>query len=181
MGTLFDIDFVTTKFGVTNVGHYLGLLKKASIRDLRRFRAEVKQHKKTHPQQQAFSNVPDYSTHEAILAAISHELRKRAFYYSIYLAILPVKRVLASMFRGLELKNHKDFRCSLHGAKEKKKRPTHVAWRVWYAIGSVLHRPLEIYYCLAYCPRRSHGKMASIAPRPLTSASSPTAYPSAAL
>ena len=125
---MFDLDFVTTHFEVTNVGHYLGLIKKASKGDLRRFRAEVKRHKKTHKQRQAFSNVPDYSTHDAIIAAIAHELRRRSFTYPVYSATLPVKRFLASFLRGLELQDHRDLGV-LYTVPRRRRSPLHMPMR----------------------------------------------------
>jgi hypothetical protein len=109
LATLFDIDFVTTQFGVTNLGHYIDVIKAASKTELVRFRSEVRQHERTHPKQQAFADIPDFSTHDGIVAAINHELRKRSFAFAIYKFTLPVKRFFASTLRGLELKNHDDF------------------------------------------------------------------------
>ena len=80
----FDIDFVVSNFQVTNLKYYLDLLREASNADLRHFRREVKRHKKHNRQHQAFTNVKKFSTHDAIIAAINHELLKRSFYYSLF-------------------------------------------------------------------------------------------------
>jgi len=135
MGTLFDIDFVTTNFSVTNLGHYLGCIKNASSANLIQLKSEVRGHKKTNPQQQAFSDIPNYSTHDAILAAINHELRKRSFRYRLYTVFFPVIRFLASSFRGLEVKNSEDF--GLLYTVPRRKNALHMSLG---EIGSVLWR-----------------------------------------
>ncbi len=105
----FDIDFVVSNFQVTNLKYYLDLLREASNADLRHFRREVKRHKKHNRQHQAFTNVKKFSTHDAIIAAINHELSKRSFYYSLFKILLRLRAPIVKTFTGLELKEHEYF------------------------------------------------------------------------
>jgi len=106
---IFDIDFVTSAFGSTNLKHYLDELKTASKTDLRQFRRQIKHHGKSKKQQLAFTNVPKLTTHGALISAINHELRKRLFIYPVYRLILPIRKFLVSTFSGIDLKEHEYF------------------------------------------------------------------------
>ena len=106
----FDIDFVASYFHATNLKFYLvELLRGASKPALRHLRQKVRTHKKHNRQNQAFSDVPNLSTHDAIIAAISHELLKRSFVYWLYKAIFPIRKFLVSTFTEKELKEHEVF------------------------------------------------------------------------
>jgi len=105
----FDIDFVVSNFQVTNLKYYLDLLRKASNGDLRHLRQEVKSHKKHNRQHQAFTNVKKFSTHDAIIAAINHEILKRSFCYPLYKFLLRLRAPLVKTFTGLELKEDEYF------------------------------------------------------------------------
>ncbi len=109
MNTMFDIDFVTSNFQVTNLNHYLDKFKAASNKELRRFKEEIIQHGKNNKQHQAFSNIKNYTTHEAIISAINYELLKRSNLYYLYQAIFPIRKWIVCVFSGIELKEHKAF------------------------------------------------------------------------
>jgi hypothetical protein len=105
----FDINFVTSNFGTCNLKFYLDLLHAASKSDLSQLKKEIKHHKKINRQQKAFSNVNNFSTHDAIIAAINHEFLKRSPFYGIYKGILIIRRKIVKIFTGLELKEHEYF------------------------------------------------------------------------
>lgn len=105
----FDIDFVVDNFQATNLKYYLDLLKESSSTALRQFRREVKRHKKNNKQHQAFSNVHNFSTHDAIISAVDHELLKRSSRYSLYKLLLRLRSRVVKLFTGLELKEHEYF------------------------------------------------------------------------
>lgn len=105
----FDIDFVVSNFQVTNLKYYLDLLRDASNVDLRHLRQEVKRNQKCNRQHQAFTNVKKFSTHDAIIAAINHELLKRSFFYPLSKILLRLRAPIVKTFTGLELKEHEYF------------------------------------------------------------------------
>jgi len=105
----FNIDFVISHFQATNLKYYLDLLREASKPDLRQLRLEVKRHKKHNRQNQAFSKVRNFSTHDAIISAINHELLKRSFYYFFYKMLLRIRSPIVKTFTGLNLKEHEYF------------------------------------------------------------------------
>lgn len=106
---MFDLDFVTSAFQTTNLKFYLDQFKTASNIELRNFRKKVKLHSKSVRQQQAFSNVDNYTTHDAIVAAINYELLKRSKLYKVYKFIFPGRRLFVKAFSGIELKEHESF------------------------------------------------------------------------
>ena len=109
MNTMFDIDFATSNFQVTNLKYYLDKFKTASNKELRRFKQEITQHGKNNRQHQAFSNIKNYTTHNAIISAINYELLKRSKLYYLYQAAFPFRKWIVSVFSGIELKEHEAF------------------------------------------------------------------------
>ena len=102
-----DLDFITTHFGVTNLKYYFEGIRKASRQELKDFREEVKAHKRKNKNVQAFSNVQNYSTHDAIQGAIDYELLKRSkFRYSIYKLFFPFRKKVLHIRKGIELYEH---------------------------------------------------------------------------
>jgi hypothetical protein len=105
----FDIDFVVSNFQVTNLKYYFDLLREASNAGLRHLRRKVKKHKKHYHQHQAFTNVKKFSTHDAIISAINHELLKRSFCYPLYKILLRLRSPIVKTFTGLDLKEDEYF------------------------------------------------------------------------
>ena len=109
MTAIFDIGFVTRSFHVTNLKHYLEKIQSAPTRDLRQFRSEVKRHRKKHRQNQAFSDVPNFSTHDAIIATINHELRKRYHLSPLFSIMTRIRKPVVRLFTGFTLKEDEYF------------------------------------------------------------------------
>ena len=105
----FNVDFVIKSFGYCDLKFYMALIHNASKDDLISLRKEIKLHKKTNRQNQAFSNVKNLSTHDALISAINHELLKKTFFYSPYKFFLRLRAPIVKTFTGLELKEDKDF------------------------------------------------------------------------
>lgn len=106
---LFNIDFVVNKFGVMDLGHYISAMKEAGSNDLRELRAAIKQHRKLNSEHQAFADVPDFSTHDAIISAINNELRNRSVLRQIERLTFPLRRLSLRVRRGLLLKKNDAF------------------------------------------------------------------------
>lgn len=109
MEPIFDISFITEKFQVTNIGHYLDLLKKASNNELKQFRKQVKRHQKENKQHIAFNNVPSLTTHQAIIKAIDYELLKRSWRNKIFSLVFPFRKWVVDLFTELELTKNDTF------------------------------------------------------------------------
>jgi hypothetical protein len=105
----FDIDFVISSFQTCNLKYYLDLFHDASIPDLRQLKKEIKQHRKSNRQQKAFFNVNNFSTHDAVISAINHELLKRSSVYPIYKSIFHIRHYIVKIFTGIELRNDNYF------------------------------------------------------------------------
>lgn len=106
---LFDIGFVTSHFSTIDLKHYLDKLKTVTMPELIIFRRAVMLHQKNNRQHKAFANVPCLTTHQAIIAAIDHEIRKRSWRKWPYLFGLPIRIMLLRLLRGLELREHAAF------------------------------------------------------------------------
>lgn len=105
----FDIDFVVSTFQAINLKHHFGPLKEWSRADLRQLRRQVKKHSKHNPHHQAFSDVRNFSTHDAIISAINHELLRRSFYHPFYKFLLCLRTRIVKTFTGLLLEEHEYF------------------------------------------------------------------------
>ena len=105
----FDIDFVVNKFQVTNLKYYLDLIHNASNYDLHLLKKEIKTHKKLNRQHQAFTDVINFSTHDAIISAINYESLKRSIFYPLYKLIFQIRRPIVKTFTGLDLKEDEYF------------------------------------------------------------------------
>jgi hypothetical protein len=105
----FNIDFVVSNFQGIKLKYYLDLLREASNSDLRNLRRKVKKHKRHNRQQQALRDVKRFSTHDAIISAINHELLKRSFCYPLFKILLRLRAPIVKVFTGLELKEHEYF------------------------------------------------------------------------
>jgi hypothetical protein len=138
---IFDIEFVTSSFGSTNLKHHLDQLKTASKTDLRQFRQQIKHHGKSKKQQLAFTDVPKLTTHGALISAINHELRKRSFIYPVYRFILPIRKFLVSTFSGIDLKEHEYFG-TLYCSRKYQKTFLHIPHR---QLGQIVRS-----FCLAH-------------------------------
>ncbi len=109
MEPLFDIDWVTGHFSVTDLNHYLNLIKSAYNSELLAFKKQVSAHARENKQHGAFSNVPNYSSHKAIISAIKYELLKRSWRHELFKAIFPVRKWLVKTFSGMDLELSNDF------------------------------------------------------------------------
>jgi len=106
MKPLFDIAFVTANFDTINIGHYLCLLKSASKSELKSFKKQVIAHGKQNKERLAFLDIPNYSSHRAVVSAIEYELLKRSWKYELFKIIFPIRKWLVKMFSGIDLKEH---------------------------------------------------------------------------
>lgn len=100
----FDIDFVTSHFSVCDLIYYLDIIRSMSNNELRVLRANVMKHQRNSRAQQAFSNVENVSTHQAIIKAINHELLRRSFAFRIVVALFPARKLAVEIFSGLKLR-----------------------------------------------------------------------------
>jgi hypothetical protein len=106
----FDIDFVTSHFGSCNLRHYIDIIKSANSTDLRELRAQIISHSRIQRQQQAFSNTPGLSSHEALVKAINHTLLLRSpVRHMLWSSAMPVRQWLVRTFSGLNLKKDDSF------------------------------------------------------------------------
>jgi len=109
MESIFDIEFVTSHFGSTNLKHYFDLLKDASNQELKEFKQQVILHSKTNKQRGALLDVPNLSSHNAIILGINYELLKRSWRYKIYKIVFPLRQWLVKTFSGINLTPHETF------------------------------------------------------------------------
>lgn len=100
----FDIQFVTSSFSSCNLLFYLDLIRSAKKSELRELRTAVKQHAKTVQPNQAFADIPNFSTHQAIVKAINYELRRRTPLGIVEYAVFPIRRFIVQTFSGMKLK-----------------------------------------------------------------------------
>lgn len=116
---MFDIDFVTKAFGTCAPGRYLEKFKNAPQEELYKFKKKVIIHRKNNKQQQAYSNVKNYSTHKALISAINYELLKRSKKrYYIYKKLFPLRRYILKILKGIDLKEN-DLLGDLHTIPKK--------------------------------------------------------------
>ena len=101
--------FVTSHFGSTNLKHYFDHLKDASKQELKEFKKQVIFHSKTNHQHDAFLDVPNLSSHKAIILAINYELLKRSWRYKIFKIVFPVRQWLVKILKGINLTKHDIF------------------------------------------------------------------------
>jgi hypothetical protein len=100
----FDIDFVTSHFSTCDLIYYLDLIRSMSNDELRALRAKTLEHQRSSRSQQAFADVENMSTHQAITKAINHELLRRSFAFRIAVALFPVRKFIVETFSGLALR-----------------------------------------------------------------------------
>ena len=105
----FDTNFVIDSFQCCNLKFYLDMLHPASKDDLISLRQEIEQHGKNNRQSQAFTNVQNFSTHDALISAINHELLKRSYFYPFYKFIFKLRAPIVKVFTGLELNENEYF------------------------------------------------------------------------
>jgi hypothetical protein len=109
MKEIFDIDFVVSHFQTANLKINLDKLKTASTTHLRHFRKSVKYHRKINKTNKAFVNVPNYTSHDAIISAINYELLKRTpIMHSLYKLLFHPRKLVVKAFSGLELMEHNE-------------------------------------------------------------------------
>lgn len=111
MEPIFDIEFVTSHFGSTNLKHYFDLLKNKSNHELRLFKQQVISHSKTNNQRDAFADLPGLSSHKAIILGINYELLKRSWRHKIFKIVFPARQWLVKTFSGINLTPHEAFGC----------------------------------------------------------------------
>ena len=105
----FPVAFVTSSFGVCNLKHYLDQIRGMSRRELAALRSEIINHARTVKPQQAFSNTPGLTTHQALLKAIAHERLRRLAFLGFWRVILPLRQFVVARFSGIDLENNEYF------------------------------------------------------------------------
>lgn len=101
---MFDINLLTYAFNTCHRNLYLDKFKTAPKEELYKFKKEIICHRKNNKQQQAFSDVKNYSTHKALISAINYELLKRSkTRYKFYNAMFPIRKQLVNIRNGSSL------------------------------------------------------------------------------